>query len=90
MASKVDVRDILNDKNSVVIYINNQKIKLKEEEFIEMALINKAVQNGFSVKKLTNGFIEFKKGTTKEIKNKNFTKKFIEKNMDISMLLKKN
>ena len=82
MASKVDVRDILNDKNSVVIYINNQKIKLKEEEFIEMALINNAVQNGFSVKKLTNGFIEFK--------NKNFTKKFIEKNMDISMLLKKN
>ena len=73
MASKVDVRDILNDKNSVVIYINNQKIKLKEEEFIEMALINNAVQNGFSVKKLTNGSIEFKKGTTKDIKNKNFT-----------------
>ena len=24
MASKVDVRDILNNKNSVVIYINNQ------------------------------------------------------------------
>ena len=71
MASKVDVRDILNNKNSVVIYINNQKIKLKEEEFIEMALINNAVQNGFSVKKLTNGSIEFKKGTTKEIKNKN-------------------
>ena len=38
--------------------------KLKEEEFIEMALINNAVQNGFSVKKLTNLWIflnEFEK-----------------------------
>lgn len=86
---KLDVRDILDDKNSVVICINKQKIKLKEEEFIEMALIHNAIQNGFTVKKNIDSTLEFKKGATRELRNKNFTKKFIEKNMDITTLLQK-
>ena len=86
---KLDVRDILNDTNSVIICINKQKIKLKEEEFIEMALIHNAIQNGFTVKKKGNSTLVFKKGATKEFRNKNFIKKFIEKNMDITTLLQK-
>ena len=86
---KLDVRDILNDKNSVIICINKQKIKLKEDEFIEMALIHNAIQNGFSVKKKKNGTFEFKKGVTKESSNKNFIKNFINTNMDITTLLQK-
>ena len=35
---------------------NKQKIKLKEEEFIEMALTHNAIQNGFTVKKNKNDF----------------------------------
>jgi hypothetical protein len=86
---KLDVRDILNDKNSVIICINKQQIKLKEEEFIEMALIHNAIQNGFTVKKNLDSTLEFKKGATRELRNKNFTKRFIQKNMDITTLLQK-
>jgi|ETNmetMinimDraft_18_1059904.scaffolds.fasta_scaffold11524_4 hypothetical protein len=86
----IDVRDLLNNKNSVIIQINDQEIKLKEEDFVEMAFIHNAVQNGFTVKKLSNNSFELQKETTKEIKSKNFTKKLIKENMDISTLLKKN
>ena len=47
-----------------IICINKQKIKLKEEEFIEMALIHNAIQNGFTVKKKGNSTLVFKKGAT--------------------------
>ena len=55
-----------------------------------MAFIHNAIQKGFTVKKLSNNSLELQKGTTREIKNKNFTKKFIKQNMDISTLLQKN
>jgi len=86
----VDVRDLLQDENAVIILINQKQIKLKEDEFIEMAFIHNAIQKGFTVKKLSNNSLELQKGTTREIKNKNFTKKFIKQNMDISTLLQKN
>jgi hypothetical protein len=86
----VDARALLKDENAVIICINKKQIKLKEDEFIEMAFINNAIQNGFTVKKLSNNSLELQKGTTKEIQRKNFTKKLIEQNMDISTLLQKN
>ncbi len=86
----VDARALLEEQNAVIICINKKQIKLKEDEFIEMAFINNAIQNGFTVKKLSNNSLELQKGTTKEIKRKNFTKKLIEQNMDISTLLQKN
>ena len=86
----VDARALLEEQNAVIICINKKQIKLKEDEFIEMAFINNAIQNGFTVKKLSNNSLELQKGTTKEIQRKNFTKKLIEQNMDISTLLQKN
>ncbi len=80
----------MHDQNAVIICINKKKIELKEDEFVEMAFIYNAVQNGFTVKKLSNNSLELQKGTTKEIQRKNFTKKLIEQNMDISTLLQKN
>ena len=72
----------------VILPINK---KIFDTTFFDIFDGSKLIKlNNIFIKIYSNNSLELQKGTTREIKNKNFTKKFIKQNMDISTLLQKN